>query len=233
MDTLVLKAFCPRNPNFAFNSSHKNFTDPDASTTYHYHREAKKNPHLDDIDRNWAKMEKFRERKMAMMRTHKLNVESRLKSAPLFLQPVHSKVLRAEGRKTCLEPNWYTENIYSNQSIDNSDDDKRRQFLKSAAALAPPSSADDESDDLFLLAATSPKRRGGYPKSSSCCFGAATEKPTVRRNISKSHSFSTPRGTKYDCFEAAQPPRYRICDREGCMSETCFTRDVKPHEKYR
>lgn len=179
-------------------------------------------------------MEKFRERKMAMMRTHKQNVESRLKREPVFLQPVHSKVLRAEGRKTCLEPDWYTENIYSNLSIDNSDDDKRRVFAAATAAtFLNTSSNDDESDDLFILASKSPKRHGGYPKSSSCCFGATTEKPIVRRNISKSHSFSTPRGTKYDFVEMAEynngrTPLYRMCDREGCMSETCFTRELKP-----
>ncbi|XP_063698858.1 uncharacterized protein LOC134829613 [Culicoides brevitarsis] len=158
---------------------------------------------------------------MAMMRAHKLNVEQRIKTeqqqqisnnnpekSNFLFQPIHKHVVKHEGRRTSLDPNWYTENIYSNQSIDNSDDDKiRKRFNAYSLDL---NGNDDESDDLFIInlkprgspSKTIPSR---YPKSNSCCFGPrASDRP----NISKSHSFSTARGYDFplEMSEFYRPP---------------------------
>lgn len=239
-------------------------TNNNFSSTYHYHRESKKNPHLSDIDRNWEKMERYRERKMTLMKIHKINVESRMKGGigrkknGFLHQPVHQSPFKHEGRKISLDPNWYTENIYSNQSIDNSDEEKKRKRI-----LSDLNGNRDESDDLFIID-LKPRNDRRYPKSSSCCFATIDTQPP----IPKSHSFCTARGSKYNFFEFAEyasnnaktcnnkpslnngkncnyygctaaggdgvnsstvDARFsRICDREGCVNETCFAKDLKP-----
>lgn len=145
---------------------------------------------------------------MSMMRQHKMNVEYRLKTEQLdnsdkkFLQqPIHKQIMKHEGRKTSLDPNWYTENIYSNQSIDNSDDDKIRKRFN----LYPEMNGnDDESDDLFIinLKPRSPTATPRYPKSNSCCFG--TKRTETRPHMAKSHSFSTARGYELPHMEMAE-----------------------------
>lgn len=170
---------------------------------------------------------------MAMMRAHKLNVEQRLKTEQhtnknnstdksFLFQPIHKKVMKHEGRRTSLDPNWYTENIYSNQSIDNSDDDKiRKKFNMYSLDL---NGNDDESDDLFIIN-LKPRGTGGvgtspnktipapgrrYPKSNSCSFGSRTA--DARPHISKSHSFSTTRGYEFPSVEMTElyrPPTKR------------------------
>lgn len=237
--------------------SHKNDTNC-SSSAYHYHRESKKNPHLSDIDRNWEKMEKYRERKMTLMKIHKVNVEFRMKenNKNLYLhRPIHPKTLKYEGRKTSLDPNWYTENIYSNQSIDNSDEEKKRKHI-----LSDLNGNEEESDILFTV---DPKPHGvqRYPKSNSCCFATSSIQP----QISKSHSFCTTRGSKYDFLKftensvnnrndnhsnkpllnKSKPYKYlvrsssggidendmryiRTCDREGCVNDICFAKELKP-----
>lgn len=183
------------------------------------------------------------------MRIHKLNVESRLKENKdnaFLLRPVHPTTLKHEGRKTSLDPNWYTENIYSNQSIDNSDEEKKRKRI-----LQDLNGNEEESDDLFMLD-LKPRGERRYPKSNSCCFAAIKD---TRPHISKSHSFCTARGSKFDFLELTEYAaannnnnakcnnrplnngkncnyfcdRYtRTCDREGCVSETCFAKELKP-----
>uniref|UniRef100_A0A336LZV9 CSON012985 protein n=1 Tax=Culicoides sonorensis TaxID=179676 RepID=A0A336LZV9_CULSO len=190
-------------------NNYKNYL-PDIKPS-HYHREHKRNPHLSDIDHYWDRYEKFRERKMAMMRAHKQNVEQKLKAERhfsrqqstdknLLLQPIHKDIVKHEGRRTSLDSNWYTENIYSNQSVDNSDDDKiRKKFHFCHLDL---NGNDDESDDLFIInfkpRKDSPSKSNAtpstrYPKSNSCCFCTQSPDHPLFSNISKSHSFSTAR----------------------------------------
>lgn len=170
---------------------------------------------------------------MAMMRAHKLNVEQRLKTeqttnkpdkSSFLFQPIHKQVIKHEGRRTSLDPNWYTENIYSNQSIDNSDDDKvRKKFNMYTVDL---NGNDDESDDLFIInlkprgmgdgvggspSKTIPAPGCRYPKSNSCCFGPRASDMS-HPHISKSHSFSTTRGYDFPTVEMSElyrPPNKR------------------------
>uniref|UniRef100_A0A336K301 CSON012985 protein n=1 Tax=Culicoides sonorensis TaxID=179676 RepID=A0A336K301_CULSO len=201
-------------------NNYKNYL-PDIKPS-HYHREHKRNPHLSDIDHYWDRYEKFRERKMAMMRAHKQNVEQKLKAERhfsrqqstdknLLLQPIHKDIVKHEGRRTSLDSNWYTENIYSNQSVDNSDDDKiRKKFHFCHLDL---NGNDDESDDLFIInfkpRKDSPSKSNAtpstrYPKSNSCCFCTQSPDHPLFSNISKSHSFSTARGYKFPTAEMSE-----------------------------
>uniref|UniRef100_A0A182J7P1 Uncharacterized protein n=1 Tax=Anopheles atroparvus TaxID=41427 RepID=A0A182J7P1_ANOAO len=149
---------------------------------HHYHRESRNNFHK-SYDRSWEKWEKFREKKMEMMKAHKYNVEHRLKydNQERILYRHHFNyypVKRPRPRKTSLEPNWYTENIYSNQSIDNSDGELGVGFPGSAAAGGlrdingnmSMGGGLGEDDGIFTIDGQF-GRRNHYPKSSSCCFG--------------------------------------------------------------
>jgi hypothetical protein len=205
---------------------------------------------------------------MEMMRAHKQDVEERLK----YECPEGVKKPRARSmtrRKGSLAPNWYTENIYSNQSIDNSDTEHRfapihpvreTSYRKDINGNKFKCGAGADDDDIFTL---EPKpnyryfqRKNNYPKSSSCCFGTGYEQSQSK--IPKSHSFSTSRSRclfnhaeqdtngdyshKYRGAEFYRKPRHnrdfafmeeptkddylstRICDRKGCINETCFTK---------
>lgn len=194
-------------------------------------------------------------------------------------------------RKISLDPNWYTDNIYSNQSYDDSDCDSSKRPLTTSASFphfngrnrynfhrydfngnnrtnnininisntantklhGHPSSFEDEAYD-----AGSPyfERHRNYPKSHSCSFAEryhrepdAEVTPDVRsRSVPKSHSFSTNRNVmrqydmdliEYQRYKRMMAQRYRdrgpstsepfvrrICDREGCFSETCLVKNV-------
>ncbi|XP_053683711.1 probable cyclin-dependent serine/threonine-protein kinase DDB_G0292550 [Sabethes cyaneus] len=216
-------------------------------------------------DRNWEKWEKFREKKMQMMKVHKYNVEQRLRNENqervYYRHHFNYHPVKRPKRKTSLDPNWYTENIYSNQSIDNSDGE---QTLAMVQSFRPGKSQADrdingnlDDGEIFTIGAQI-ERTNNYPKSNSCCFGGTSSLAinNVRCKIPKSHSFSTSRSmgagfnaNKYynrNCFEMVefpghalsdsgrlnyyngiQPLGMRICDREGCFNETCFSKDTK------
>ncbi|XP_052859630.1 uncharacterized protein LOC128266880 [Anopheles cruzii] len=252
---------------------------------HHYHRESRNNFHK-TYDRSWEKWEKFREKKMEMMKAHKYNVEHRLKydNQERILYRHHFNyypVKRPRPRKTSLDPNWYTENIYSNQSIDNSDGEHAGMGTAFGGSSAPADRHRDingnvrlgglEDDGIFTIDGHL-ERRSNYPKSSSCCFatnrmwdieeGDGLELDDWHERypkIPKSYSFSTSRSMgvgfnmaklyNRNSFEmpefpshrrrptpaapgsegAARDPRtiLRMCDREGCFNETCFSKDEK------
>ncbi|XP_058123241.1 uncharacterized protein LOC131294316, partial [Anopheles ziemanni] len=254
---------------------------------HHYHRESRNNNYHKSYDRSWEKWEKFREKKMEMMKAHKYNVEHRLKydNQERILYRHHFNyypVKRPRPRKTSLDPNWYTENIYSNQSIDNSDGELGVGFPPGAAAGAGLRDINGnmsmagglaEDDGIFTIDGQF-ERRNHYPKSSSCCFGAGNRMRDIDEagdglelgvggwnerypKIPKSYSFSTSRSMgagfnmsklyNRNSFEMPEFPRgrdrrhrsgalsdseggraiVRMCDREGCFNETCFTKDEK------
>lgn len=259
--SILRKHHYPHSSSFRENNNcnnNNNNTIPGVRTTAHYHREPKRNPHLTDADRYWERYEKFRERKMAMMRAHKHNVEQRLKTeqtgsnnnnnnnldkSSFLFQPIHKQVIKHEGRRTSLDPNWYTENIYSNQSIDNSDDDKiRKRFNKYSFDL---NGNDDESDDLYIInfkprgtgvggspSKTIPAPGCRYPKSNSCCFGPRASE--TRPNISKSHSFSTARGYEFPTVEMSD--LYRPLTKRSNLKNTNQNRyfmEEREREQYR
>ncbi|XP_055619198.1 uncharacterized protein DDB_G0283697-like [Toxorhynchites rutilus septentrionalis] len=231
--------------------------------SHHYHREGKHNTQS-SYDKNWEKWEKFREKKMEMMKVHKYNVEQRLKNENhdrvFYRHHFNYHPVKRPRRKTSLDPNWYTENIYSNQSIDNSDGEAALAIVNTCQTKKPQAYRDingnlnDELDEIFTLGAQF-QRTHNYPKSNSCCFGTNGRNNT-RYRIPKSHSFSTSRnmGDGYNmskaysrnCFEMVEFPGHalsdsgrlnhynglrplgmRICDREGCFNETCFSKDTK------
>lgn len=235
--------------------------------SHHYHKEGKNNMHK-SYDKNWEKWEKFREKKMEMMKVHKHNVEQRLKhenqDRVFYRHHFNYHPVKRPKRKTSLEPNWYTENIYLNQSIDNSDGEPASAVANSYQPRKPNiayrdinGNLEDELDEIFTVGAHF-ERVNNYPKSNSCCFGGSSSimANNVRHRIPKSHSFSTSRsmGTGYNMsktynrntFEMAEFPGHalsdsgrlnyyngikptgmRICDREGCFNETCFSKDTK------
>lgn len=114
------------------------------NNSYHYHKEDKNKVRINPNETSFEKWEKFREKKLELMRAHKQNVEKRLRSdyrhsitvqppnvPPPYIPP-HSR-----RRKISLDPNWYTDNIYSNQSIDDSDcDTKTTAKLTSSASFS-------------------------------------------------------------------------------------------------
>ncbi|KFB41589.1 AGAP005258-PA-like protein [Anopheles sinensis] len=249
---------------------------------HHYHRESRNNNYHKSYDRSWEKWEKFREKKMEMMKAHKYNVEHRLKydNQERILYRHHFNyypVKRPRPRKTSLDPNWYTENIYSNQSIDNSDGElgvgsgAGLRDINGNMSMAGGGLAED--DGIFTIDGQF-ERRNRYPKSSSCCFGAGNRMRDIDEagdglelgvggwnerypKIPKSYSFSTSRSMgagfnmsklyNRNSFEMPEFPGgrdrrhrsgalsdseggraiVRMCDREGCFNETCFTKDEK------
>ena len=195
-------------------------------------------------------------------------------------------------RKISLEPDWYSNNIYSNQSYDDSDCDSMKRPLTTSASFpnysnrynhnnhrydingnnrtnnininisntantklhGHSSSFEDEAHDV-----SSPyfERHRNYPKSHSCSFAERYHReadvevlPDARsRSVPKSHSFSTNRNVmrqydmdliEYQRYKRMMAQRYRdrgpstsetpfvrrICDREGCFSDTCLVKNV-------
>lgn len=288
------------------------------AASHHYHKGG--------MDRSYKQWEEFREKKLESMKTHKQNVERRLKTEDTSLikynhqetiQPpqikprnlAKEKALRHKQerelnreharyphrRKISLDPDWYSNNIYSNQSYDDSDCDSVKRPLTTSASFSHyntrsnryknnlprydfngnnrtnnininisntantkmhghSSSFDDEAYDI-----NSPyfERHRNYPKSHSCSFAERYHRevdvevlPDTRsRSVPKSHSFSTNRNVmrqydmdliEYQRYKRMMAQRYRdrgpstseppfvrrICDREGCFSDTCLVKNV-------
>ncbi|XP_058459250.1 protein PF3D7_1417600-like [Malaya genurostris] len=218
-------------------------------------------------DKNWEKWEKFREKKMQMMKVHKYNVEQRLRNETqdrvYYRHHFNYHPVKRPKRKTSLEPNWYTENIYSNQSIDNSDGEQALAVVHSYQPKKPHAyrdingNFDEDLGGIFTIGAQF-ERTNNYPKSNSCCFGGSSSLAinNVRYKIPKSHSFSTSRSMgvgfnlnktynrnsfemtefpghalsdsgRLNHYNGLKPLGMRICDREGCFNETCFSKDTK------
>lgn len=224
------------------------------------------------MDKNWEKWEKFREIKMEKMRAHKKNIEQRMKLEDYgdkgYWTQRNDK-LKRYARQETLDSTWYTDNIYSNQSIDleqEVDDDFEeylvhhpRNYNKNRDINGNNDTFDP--DDYFIY---KKKSSTGYPKSKSCCFGSTNYdlKPSIK--IPKSQSFSTSRHVNsnfdkirqiknnYDCDMIEYPRSLRnrlrrnysdddkedvrneylltrVCDREGCINETCFTKTGGGH----
>lgn len=210
-------------------SSAKSF-DKKEDVRSHYHKEGKHSMQK-SFDRNWEKWEKFREKKMEMMKVHKYNVEQRQKNENqdrmFYRHHFNYHPVKRPKRKTSLDPNWYTENIYSNQSIDNSDGEQALAIVNSYQSRKPQvyrdinGNLDDEIGGIFSIGGQF-ERTYRYPKSNSCCFGGSSSLTinNVKSKIPKSHSFSTSRnmganmhtGRSYNCnsYEMAEFPGHTI-----------------------
>lgn len=136
------------------------------------------------------------------MRQHKNNVERRLRGDNIGDWTYWSQrrdKLKRFPKQEALDPSWYTDNIYTNQSLD-LDDDVPDYIKYDRIFLHNSNRQHDDSmyDDAFTSVHHKPKSPGReykYPKSRSCCFGGGYE-PTMRppiQTIPKSNSFSTAR----------------------------------------
>lgn len=140
---------------------------------------------------------------MEKMRQHKHNVERRLRGDNIGDWTYWSQrrdKLKRFPKQEALDPSWYTDNIYANQSLDLDDDvpdyiKYDRIFPHNNHRQHDDQLYDDE--DVFSVhhKPKSPGREYKYPKSRSCCFGGGYE-PTMRppiHTMPKSSSFSTAR----------------------------------------
>lgn len=296
------------------------------SASHHYHREDKKGgTSIDKSYKQWEdfrekKLESMKTHKLNVERRQKFDDTSLIKYnhqesiQPPQIKPRNlnqQKLTRHQRereqqreharyphrRKISLDPNWYTDNIYSNQSYDDSDCDSVKRPLTTSASFshynarsnrynsyknnfhrydfngnsrsnnininisnsantklhAHPSSFEDEACNV-----SSPyfERHRNYPKSHSCSFAEHYHResdtevvPDGRsRSVPKSHSFSTNRNVmrqydmdliEYQRYKRMMAQRYRdrgpsvsepfvrrICDREGCFSDTCLVKNV-------
>lgn len=181
----------------------KTLDKKDDVRSHHYHKEGKHSMQK-SFDKNWEKWEKFREKKMEMMKVHKYNVEQRQKNENqdrmFYRHHFNYHPVKRPKRKTSLDPNWYTENIYSNQSIDNSDGEQALAIVNSYQPRKLQiykdinGNLDDEMGGIFSIGGHF-ERTHRYPKSNSCCFGGSSSLNlnNVKSKIPKSHSFSTSR----------------------------------------
>lgn len=202
-------------------------------------------------------------------------------------------------RKFSLDPNWYTENVFTNQSYDDSDCDSIKRPLTTSASFPHYNTRSNRysshkndfhridfngnnrtnnininisntantklhghsssfEDEAYDINAKYFQRHQNYPKSHSCSFAeryhrreADTEvMPDARsRSVPKSHSFSNSNQSvmrqcdmdliEYQRYKRMMAQRYRdrgpstsepvvrrICDREGCFSDTCLVKNV-------
>lgn len=136
------------------------------------------------------------------MRQHKNNVERRLRGDNIGDWTYWSQrrdKLKRFPKQEALDPSWYTDNIYANQSLD-LDDDVPDYIKYDRIFLHNNHQHDDQlydDEDVFSVhhKPKSPGREYKYPKSRSCCFGGGYE-PTMRppiQTMPKSSSFSTAR----------------------------------------
>ncbi|XP_031637110.1 uncharacterized protein LOC116349700 [Contarinia nasturtii] len=139
------------------------------------------------------KWEEFREKKLAEMKQHKINVERRMQTScnidgQMYWSQRADK-LKRYPKHEALHPAWYTENIYSNHSIDLETDD----FGGGGAGVAVgdqygPNEYDRE---LFHRKKTHIDTGYGYPKiSRSCCFGSGYDERPKPVLMPKSSSFT-------------------------------------------
>lgn len=134
------------------------------------------------------KWEEFRERKLAEMKQHKMNVERRMQTSRNIDGQMYwsqrADKLKRYPKHEALHPSWYTENIYSNHSIDLETDD----FFCADDQYGP---NDHEPDrELFHRRKTHIDTGYSYPKSRSCCFGSGYDERPKPVLMPKSSSFT-------------------------------------------
>lgn len=91
------------------------------------------------MQRNWEKWERYRDGKLEKMRVHKSNIERRMQNEKVEDWSYWSQrrdSLKRYPKHESLNPTWYTDNIYSNQSLDLDDTGGAMAPDAPAAALA-------------------------------------------------------------------------------------------------
>lgn len=155
-------------------------------------------------NKNWDNWEHFRESKLEKMRAHKANVERRMRGdndgSRMYWSQRTDKLKRYSRHET-LDPSWYTDNIYSNQSIDMDEgaeeDDyfaENEKFDRYFTHNLDYGGGVDGDENMFFE-----RQRGrlahsdvefNYPKSRSCCFGGGYDERPKPQLMPKSSSFS-------------------------------------------
>lgn len=132
------------------------------------------------------KWEEFREKKLAEMKQHKINVEQRMQMSRNIDSQMYwsqrADKLKRYPKHEALHPSWYTENIYSNNSIDLETDD----FLCPDDQYDP----NDHDREIFHRKNAHIDTGYGYPKSRSCCFGSGYDERPKTVLMPKSSSFT-------------------------------------------
>lgn len=136
--------------------------------------------------KSFDKWEEFREKKLAEMKQHKINVERRMQTScnidgQMYWSQRADK-LKRYPKHEALHPSWYTENIYSNHSIDLETD----EFFYNDDQFGP----NDYDRELFHRKKTHLDTGYGYPKSRSCCFGSGYDERKKTVLMPKSSSFT-------------------------------------------
>lgn len=136
--------------------------------------------------KNIDKWEEFREKKLAEMKKHKMNVEQRMQTScnidgQMYWSQRADK-LKRYPKHEALHPSWYTENIYSNHSIDLETDD----LFYGDDQYGP----NDYDREMFQRKKTHIDMGYGYPKSRSCCFGSGYDERPKPVLMPKSSSFT-------------------------------------------
>ncbi|XP_055602148.1 uncharacterized protein LOC129750953 [Uranotaenia lowii] len=195
----------------------------------HYHKEGKNTLHSTN-DRTWEKWEKFREQKMEMMKAHKLNVERRLqnefKEKIYYRHIFNNYATKRPRRKISLEPDWYTKNIYSNQSVDM--DSEQSLAVEHCYQPNEPHFRKDINGNSIVYhsfygtGAQQVERAKSFNKTGNSCY----ERNNIRASsIPKSHSFSSsrnlPRNKIFNSssVEYMQNPENNLCECESCLCQ--------------
>lgn len=173
--------------------------------------------------------DKIRDLKLEAMRAHKLSVERRMRpnnnNEGQMYWSQRSDKLKRYPKHEALDPSWYTDNIYSNDSID-LDEDKFTTAKKPEECHSQKYQygINDYVQESF------DRKKGehndidyNYPKSRSCCFGSGYDERPKLILMPKSNSFSTSsthRDPKSNRFRQA----YRINEEEDFANEDAVDR---------
>lgn len=192
--------------------------------------------------KNAERWEDFREKRLAEMKQHKINVERRMQCSSnldgqLYWNQRHDKLKRYPKYET-LHPTWYTENIYSNNSIDLEISD---EYYGNADRFDSSNYGNNDYErDLFHRQKTHAAHHDGgyqYPKSQSCCFGSGYDERPKPILIPKSSSFTTSRDVNN--FRPIEEERFirrekRLAnnDRRGLRKFYCWENDRQPDDEY-
>lgn len=177
------------------------------------------------------------------MRNHKYNVERRMK----LEQQLEDSNINMNSKAysgLCLDPSWYTDNIYSNQSIDLEEEYNLRYHNYRDNNSNNKCISSHKYDQVCELKnETVGKTKNNlykYPKASSCCFGMTEYVPKPKISIPKSHSFSAensrPSLMKLSKIHSKPPiPSnsfdpftipHRACNNIECFNEPDITHDL-------
>lgn len=196
--------------------------------------------HYSKYVRNCEKWESQRDNKLEKMRNHKFNIEKRMKNEQ-YLGDSRIIINPKKYSNLCLDPSWYTDNIYSNQSIDLEDEyDLRYRELRFSNKCNSSQKYDQICEPKIETSNIMKNNLYRYPKATSCCFGMTDYVPKPILSMPKSHSFSAQNtrthfekiskihskppipSNKCDLF----PLQNRLCNHIKCFNDTHLTTDL-------